>query len=332
MNVRRPIFSGIALCTSLLFSVPADVVAQTAVAAQSAGKITTVLPIVNVVRGPQMIPASASQEVFWGDVVNTGHLARARVALNDGSVLSVGSDSNLAISKHDAAEQQTDLELNYGRVRANAVKLVKPKANFQIRTSSGVAGVVGTDFEVSTENDTTRIVVFDGKVKFCALVSEEKKRDEEEPGIDSGIPAPNVQDDQDQNKRKRRVFLGPCVVVAAGATSDVHFNSAPSQPVPATPLTVSDAVNATSPTGSGAGAGGGAAGGGAGAGGAAGGGIGAAGGAIAGVSAAVAAAVATAVVRSVATTKTCAPPPTGGAAPRANCVSRTGVNRLPGQR
>jgi len=329
MNVRRPIYSGIALCTSLLLSIPPDVVAQTT---QSAGKITTVLPIVNVVRGPQMVPASASQEVFWGDVVNTGHLARARVALNDGSVLSVGSDSNLAISKHDAAEQQTDLELNYGRVRANAVKLVKPKANFQIRTSSGVAGVVGTDFEVSTENDTTRVVVFEGKVRFCALVSEEKKKDgEDQPGVDAGVPAPNVQDDQDPNKRKRHVFLGPCVIVAAGATSDVHFNSAPSQPVPATPMTVADAVNGTTPTG-GAGAGGGAAGGGAGAGGAAGGGIGAAGGAIAGVSAAVAAAVATAVVRSVATTKTCAPPPPGGAAPRANCVSRTGVNRLPGQR
>jgi hypothetical protein len=331
MNVRRPIFSGIALCTSLLLAVPANVGAQ---AAQPAGKITTVLPIVNVVRAAQQIPANASQEVFWGDVINTGHLARARVGLNDGSVLSVGSDSNLEITKHDAAEQQTDLELNYGRVRANAVKLVKPKGSFQIRTPSGVAGVVGTDFEISTENDTTRIVVFEGKVRFCALVSEEKKKEgEQEPGVEEQVPAPNVQepggDDQDQQKkRKRRVFLGPCVIVAAGAASNVHFNSAPSQPVPATPLTVTEAVNATSPTG-GAGAGAGAAG----AGGAAGGGVGAAGGAIVGVSAGIAATVATVVVRSVATTKTCAPPPpAGGAAPRANCVKKAGVSRLPGQR
>jgi hypothetical protein len=306
-------------------------------AAESAGKITAVLPIVNVVHGPQQIPAALSQQVYWGDVVNTGHLARARVALNDGSVLSVGSDSNLEITKHDAAEQQTELDLNYGRVRANAVKLVKPKANFQIRTPTGVAGVVGTDFEISTEGDDTRVVVFSGKVVFCALVSEKKKKeDKQQPGVE---PPPEIQepgvtdqnDQNDQNKRKRRGFIGPCVFVAAGATSDVHFNSAPSQPVPATPLTVTNAVTATNATG-GAGAGGaGAAGGAAGG---AGGGIGAAGGAIAGIGAAVGATVATVVVRSVATTKTCAPPPpTGTAAPRANCVKVTsGGMRIPGQR
>jgi hypothetical protein len=324
MNFRHPICSAIALLICLLLAIPADVGAQ---GSQSAGKITTVLPIVNVIHGPQQIAASTSQEVFWGDIINTGHLARARVALNDGSILSVGSDSNLTIAKHDAAEQQTNLELNYGRVRASAVKLVKPKANFQIRTPTGVAGVVGTDFAVESDNDTTRVVVYEGKVRFCALVSEEKKKEGEEAGPEVQAPPEGMEQvpsDQDQqNKKKRRVFLGPCVVVAAGAVSSVRFNQAPTQPVPATSLTVTTMANATSTTGAGA----------AGAGGAAGGGIGAAGGAIVGVSAGVAATVATVVVRSVATTKTCsAPPPTtGGAVPRAECVNKAG-NKLPGQR
>ena len=329
MTSRR-IYIAIALLICLSLAMPPGVGGQ---AAESAGKITAVLPIVNVVHGPQQVPAALSQQVYWGDVVNTGHLARARVALNDGSVLSVGSDSNLEITKHDAAEQQTQLELNYGRVRANAVKLVKPKATFQIRTPTGVAGVVGTDFEVSTEGDDTRVVVFSGKVVFCALVTEKKKKeDEQQPGVE---PPPDLQepgaadqsDQSDQNKRKRHVFIGPCVIVAAGATSDVHFNSAPTQPVPATPLTVTDAMTATNPTGAGAGVSGAAGG--------AGGGLGAAGGAIAGVGAAVGATVATVVVRSVATTKTCAPPPptTGGAAPRrANCAQVSAGLRVSGQR
>src|SRR5271154_3940235 len=170
MNVRHRGVSALVLVMSLALIIPTDVAAQ---AAQSAGKITAVVPVVNVIRGPQQVAASTSQQVFWGDIINTGHLARARVALTDGSILSVGSDSNLTISKHDATEQQTDLELNYGRVRANAVKLVKPKASFQILPPTGVAGVVGTDFAMESENDSTRVVVYKGNVKFCALVSEE---------------------------------------------------------------------------------------------------------------------------------------------------------------
>jgi hypothetical protein len=289
MNVRRPIFSGIALCTSLLLAVPANVGAQ---AAQPAGKITTVLPIVNVVRGPQQIPANASQEVFWGDVINTGHLARARVALTDGSILSVGSDSNLTIAKHDPAGQQTDLDLNYGQVRARAVKLVKPDAHFRVRTPVGVAGVVGTEMIVLFDvGGQMQVFCMEGTCQACDLALN-------------------------------------CVLMKAGEVTSLRSNQPPAQPQPPTPANLTTAVNATNPAG-GAGAGAGAAG----AGGAAGGGVGAAGGAIVGVSAGIAATVATVVVRSVATTKTCAPPPpAGGAAPRANCVKKAGVSRLPGQR
>jgi hypothetical protein len=289
MNVRRPIYSGIALCVSLLLAVPAEVAAQGAL---PAGKITTVLPIVNVVRGPQQIPANTSQEVFWGDVINTGHLARARIALTDGSILSVGSDSNLTIAKHDAASQQTDLDLNYGQVRARAVQLVKPDAHFRVRTPVGVAGVVGTEMIVLFDvGGQMQVFCMEGTCQACDLALN-------------------------------------CVLLKGGEVTSLRSNQPPAQPQPPTPANLTSAVNATSPAG-GAGAGAGAAG----AGGAAGGGMGAAGGAIVGVSAAVAATVATVVVRSVATTKTCAPPPpAAGAAPRANCVTRTGINRLPGQR
>lgn len=289
MNVRRPICSAIALLVCLLLSIPADVAAQ---AAQPAGKITTVLPIVNVVRGAQQIPASTAQEVFWGDVINTGHLARARVALTDGSILSIGSDTNLAIAKHDAAGQQTDLDLNYGQVRAKAVELVKPNAHFKVRTPVGVAGVVGTEMIVLFDvGGQMQVLCMEGSCQVCDLALN-------------------------------------CVIMHGGQASSLRSNQPPSQPQPPTPANLTSAVNATSSTGAaGAGAGAGAAGGGA-----AGGGIGAAGGTIVGVSAGVAAGVATAVVRGVATTKTCPAPPPAAAAPRANCVNKAGAPRLPGQK
>ena len=152
MMVRHPLTCLTALLICVLLAIPADVTAQAAQATQPqhAGKLTAVLPVVNVIRGPQQTPASTSEAIYWGDVINTGHLARARVALDDGSVLSVGSDSNLTVTKHDGGAQQTELDLNYGRVRAKAVKQVKPNASFQIRTPTGVAGVVGTDFALDS--------------------------------------------------------------------------------------------------------------------------------------------------------------------------------------
>jgi FecR protein len=289
MNFHRPVYSAFAILICLLLAIPGELSAQEA---QPAGKITIVLPIVNIVRGPQQLAANTSQQVFWGDVINTGHLARARIALTDGSILSVGSDSNLTIAKHDPAAQQTDLELSYGQVRARAVKLVKPDAHFRVRTPVGVAGVVGTEILVMFDvGGQMQVLCLEGTCQVCDT-------------------------------------LLNCVLMKGGETTSLRNNQPPSQPSTATPMNVTTAVNATNPAG-GAGAGaGGAAGG---AGGAAGGGLGAAGGAIAGVSAAVAATVATVVVRSVATTKTCpTPPATGGGVPKAACVNKAGA--VPGQR
>ena len=72
MNVRHPIYSAFALFTCLLLAIPAGVVAQ---APQPAGKITIVLPIVNVIRGPQQISASDRKSTR----LNSSHLAVSRM-------------------------------------------------------------------------------------------------------------------------------------------------------------------------------------------------------------------------------------------------------------
>ena len=307
MNARHPFTCLTALLICLMLAIPSDVYAQTT-QPQHAGKLTAVLPVVNVIRGPQQTPASTSEAVYWGDVINTGHLARARVALDDGSVLSVGSDSNLTVTKHDGGAQQTELDLNYGRVRAKAVKQVKPNASFEIRTPTGVAGVVGTDFALDSQGDTTRIVVYEGKVNFCAYKS---KKNEEQEG---------AQGAEGQQKEKNARMLGPCVIVGAGESSSVQFNVAPTPPVPATPVTVTEMSSTTSVSG--------------GAGGAAGG-LGVAGATAVGVGAAVAVTVAAVVVRSVSKTQTCSSPAAAAhVVPTANCtaIANAGTGKAPGQR
>lgn len=138
-------------------------------AGQRAGEVSRVIPAVSIARGGKTIPAAAKTAVDWQDLVNTQANARARIALDDGSVLNVGSDASLKVLQHDAGAQQTELELTYGKLRTQAQKISKPDGKFEVRTPAGVAGVVGTDFFVEYSNNTMNVIVFEGLVKVCNL-------------------------------------------------------------------------------------------------------------------------------------------------------------------
>jgi hypothetical protein len=113
--------------------------------------------------------ASAKTVVDWQDVIKTEASARARVSLDDGSVLNVGSASTVNVVKHDAGAQQTELELGFGKMRSQAQKISQPNGKFEVRTPAGVAGVVGTDFYVGYENNVMTVIVFEGIVRVCNL-------------------------------------------------------------------------------------------------------------------------------------------------------------------
>ncbi len=207
MKTRSPYLIAFAFLASLSIIVPPDVPAQVA---QRAGQISRAIPDVAIARGTQQLPAPVKTLVDWGDAVKTGDGGRARVALDDGSVLNVGSSSTLTVTQHNAAAQQTQIELTYGRMRSQVVKQSKPNAKFEIHTPVGVAGVVGTDFFLGFMNGLFQIIVYEGHVKFCNL---------------DGI----------------------CVDVLAGQIATIRDgHQAPEQPGQATPSELTEAANATS--------------------------------------------------------------------------------------
>ena len=109
--------------------------------------------------------------------------------------------------------------------------------------------------------------------------------------------------------------LGHCVLMKGGEQSSVRSNEQPSQPNPATPMNMTEAVNTTAATGAGA----------------TGGGIGVGAGVAVGVGAAVGATVAIVVVRVVTKTQTCSTPTTTTV--HADCVKINGASgKLNGQR
>jgi len=160
---------GLAVSLSLLLAIPADTLAAPQGAGQRAGEVSRLIPAVSIARGSKSITASPRSVVNWQDLVNTQVNARARIALDDGSVLNVGSESSMKIVKHDAGAQQTELELTYGKLRTQAQKIAKPDGKFEVRTPAGVAGVVGTDFFVGYDVTTNvmNVIAFEGLVKVC---------------------------------------------------------------------------------------------------------------------------------------------------------------------
>ncbi len=204
---RSPFLIALVILLSMAIAIPAGVKAQVG---QKAGQVSRAIPDVAIDRGTLQLPAPVKALVDWGDVVKTGDGGRARVSLDDGSLLNVGSSSTLTVTQHDSAAQQTQIELTYGRMRSQVVKQSKPNAKFEVHTGVGVAGVVGTDFFLGYLNGLFQVVVFEGHVKFCNLD-------------------------------------GVCVDVLAGQTATIRNGHQPPDPVTqATALELTEAANATS--------------------------------------------------------------------------------------
>jgi ferric-dicitrate binding protein FerR (iron transport regulator) len=129
-----------------------------------AGRITALLPEDQVLREKQTLAAAKDMVLLWRDVVKTEKGGRVRIELSDGSILNVGSEAQLRIRKSDPQLQQTTLELLYGRLLASAIRIFKPSGKFRVRTPVAVAGVVGTQFGLRVDSNSTDVVCREGTV------------------------------------------------------------------------------------------------------------------------------------------------------------------------
>ncbi|HXE90237.1 MAG TPA: FecR family protein [Terriglobales bacterium] len=145
--------------------------------AEDAGKVARVLPEGFITRAAATAEARVPDPVAWNDVLRTSRQGRMRLSLVDGSLLTLGSESELRVVKHDAQSQQSLAELLYGRMRARVVKMTKPTAGFEVRTPTAVVGAIGTEFAI----DATRSSAAANQINTLADLT---------PGA---LPGPNMQ-------------------------------------------------------------------------------------------------------------------------------------------
>ncbi len=142
----------LSLAASPLFAAPAD--------DQVAGEVKALIPAAS--RNAQ--PVKVKDGLQWNDLLKTDAQGRLRAGLTDGSILSIGSNSELKVVQHDAVSQQTLIEVNYGKLRNQVVKITKPNGKYEVRTPNAVIGVIGTDFLVSFLNGRTTVICYVGTV------------------------------------------------------------------------------------------------------------------------------------------------------------------------
>src|SRR5258707_11429598 len=124
MTRKSPYPVALVCLLTCVLAIPFDALALPDATGQRAGEVSRVIPAVSLVRGAKSMNASAKTPVDWQDVLTTQANGRARVSLDDGSVLNVGPDSSVKVVKHDAGAQQPAVEGRAGEIRPQAQKIL----------------------------------------------------------------------------------------------------------------------------------------------------------------------------------------------------------------
>ena len=142
------------LCALVLVAWPCGLLAQPP--APSAGRLKAVTGTAFVVRGGATVPAVAGIELFESDVLRTGQDGRLSAMLKDESRVSLGANSELALTRfaYTPSDGQLGLGLRLARgvlsyVSGMIAKLA-PEA-VRLQTPTSIIGVRGTHMLVRAE-------------------------------------------------------------------------------------------------------------------------------------------------------------------------------------
>lgn len=130
-----------------------------------AGHLSRVAGAVTVLRNGAETSVGVGGEILVTDSIRTGADGRAEVTFSDQSVLTVGPDSEVVVSffAPEASESVALLDLISGIARMTVNKATA-WGRFEVRTTTAVASVRGTDYLVEAAPEKSSVFVAEGRV------------------------------------------------------------------------------------------------------------------------------------------------------------------------
>jgi hypothetical protein len=113
------------------------------------GKVTSVVGDATVERNGQIIPLKQDSPVCTGDIVVTNAASVTQMKLRDGSLITVGKNSEFKIVEYKIYKNKPNValfELAKGAFRIVTGYMVKKPHRYEVKTALAVLGVRGTDF------------------------------------------------------------------------------------------------------------------------------------------------------------------------------------------
>lgn len=130
-----------------------------------AGTISRLAGSVTVLRGGAGVAAAVGLGIKASDTLRAGADGRAQVTFSDGSMLTVGPASEVAVTffAPEAGEPAAAFDLVSGIVRMTVNKATG-WGKFEVRTTTAVAAVRGTDYLVDAGVGKSAVFVAEGRV------------------------------------------------------------------------------------------------------------------------------------------------------------------------
>lgn len=162
MYLRRRDFLGF---TFAVVSVTAVVNRAHASESVPIGRISRLAGSVTILRGGVDVVGAPEEAIYPSDSIRTAADSRAEVTFVDGSILTVGPESEVAVATFapQAEESNAVLDLLAGIVRVTVNKATD-WGRFEVRTTTAVASVRGTDYLVELSTAGSAVFVAEGRV------------------------------------------------------------------------------------------------------------------------------------------------------------------------
>lgn len=130
---------------------------------QPAYMVQAVVGDVKIIAGGVTKAAAEGQALGGGDTIVTGRNSMADIAWGDRGLVRVNEKTRISVASLVKKGDDPDMEMSGGSIMVMLTKLVRGES-FQVKTSTQVAAVRGTSFQVSADDDSSRVDVLTGSI------------------------------------------------------------------------------------------------------------------------------------------------------------------------